>query len=318
MIKKILFLFLFLAFAGAAVFADQKTALPSQQGFISVLGEKLYYQRCGTLGRRTPIMVLHGGPGMDQSYLLPQMLELAKYRDVVFYDQRGSGKSSTQPLDPGQINMKRFVQDLEAVRKYFGFQKMILLGHSWGGGLAAEYAITYPEHVAALILIDSIPMTLKGMKVFDQDYARRVEAIQEQLDHLEHSSSFQQGNPHVVEEYYRMIFETYCFKKNDAQKITLQFSKATATNGQKIEKIFEENFFSKPYDLRPQLHQLTIPVLIIHGDQDPVPVETALETNDALTNSTLVILKNCGHFSYIEQPKKCFGAMSKFLKDNRL
>ena len=265
-----------------------------------------------------PIVVLHGGPGMDQSYLLPQMLELAKDHDVIFYDQRGSGRSAIQPLDPDQINMKRFVKDLEAVRKYFGFQKMILLGHSWGGILAAEYAIAYPQHVAGLILMDSVPMTLNGVKVFDQRCVRKLEAIQEPLHQLQSSPDFQQGDPREVEKYYRMIFKTYCFKKSDAQKITLHFSPIAAINSQKIAKIFGENFFSKPYDLRPQLHQLKIPTLIIHGTQDPVPVATAWETKDALLNSTLIILKKCGHFTYIEQPQKCFNAMRKFLKNQKL
>lgn len=107
MLKKVLFIFLLLGFTELTVLAHQKISLPLPQGFISVPGEKLYYQRCGTLGRGTPIVVLHGGPGMDQSYLLPQMLELAKDRDVVFYDQRGSDKSSKQPWNPDQINMQR-------------------------------------------------------------------------------------------------------------------------------------------------------------------------------------------------------------------
>jgi len=315
MLRKILLLLFLLGSIDGKAATEQKIASPSQQGFINVPEEKLYYQRFGSQGQGIPIIVLHGGPGMDQSYLLPQMLELAKDHEVIFYDQRGSGKSSSRPLDVEQMNMKRFVKDLEAVRKYFGFQKMILLGHSWGGILAAEYEVIYPQHVAGLILMDSVPMTLKGMKVFDQRCASKMAAIQKPLDQLEHSSAFRNGDPRAVEKQYRMIFETYCYKKSDAQKITLNFSKATTVNSQQIEKIFGENFFSKPYDLRPQLHQLSIPILIIHGDQDPVPVATALETKNALPNSTLVILKNCGHFSYIEQSKKCFEVIEKFLKN---
>lgn len=288
---------------------------PVHQGFIKVPGEELYYQQFGLPAKeKLPIVVLHGGPGMDQSYLLPQMLELTKDREVIFYDQRSSGKSSTHPFDPGQITMKRFVDDLEAVRKHFGFQKMILLGHSWGGVLAAEYAINYPNHVAGLMLLDSVPMTLSGMKVFDQKCAHQLNTIQPVLDDLKHSESFQRGDSKTVEQWYRMVFETYCVKKNDAQKITLYFSKATALNGPKIEKIIGENFYSHLYDLRPELHRLTIPVLIIHGAQDPVPVKTAEESHHAFANSKLVILNPCGHFSYVEQPKKCFEAIRNFLK----
>ncbi|HLB34670.1 MAG: hypothetical protein A3F67_10640 [Verrucomicrobia bacterium RIFCSPHIGHO2_12_FULL_41_10] len=82
----------------------------------------------------------------------------------------------------------------------------------------------------------------------------------------------------------------------------------------KIEEIFNANFLTKPYDLLPQLKTLAIPTLLIHGAEDPVPASTAQEIHKALPNSTLVILKNCGHFSYVEQPKKCFEAIRKFLK----
>jgi len=290
MIRIILFLILFLGCTDVKVLAKQKATFQLQQGFITVPGDELYYQRVGKLGQRMPIIVLHGGPGMDRSYLLPQMLELAKDHEVIFYDQRGSGKSSVGPFDPYQITMERYVQDLEAVRKYFGAEKIILLGHSWGGILAAEYEIDYSQHVAALILMDSVPMTLNGMKVFDERCARRLATIQKPLDQLQHSSELQQGDPNTVEKYYRMIFEAYCFKRSDAQKITLQFSKATATHAQRIEKIFGRNFFSKPYDLRSQLHQLGIPILLIYGDQDPVPVATAIETKNGVHLSSQLFL----------------------------
>jgi proline iminopeptidase len=316
MFKNFLLFVVLLGCASGTMFAGQKRLLASEQGFINVPGEQLYYQRFGKQAHETLIIVLHGGPGMDQSYLLPQMLELAKNQEVIFYDQRGSGKSSTHPLDACQINMKRFIEDLEAVRKYFGCDKIVLLGHSWGGLLAAEYALAYPQHIEALILLDSVPMTLNGIKVFDQQCADRLEGVKESLAQLQDSSDFQHGDPRAVEKFYSMIFQTYCAKKSDAKKITLHFSQATATNGLKIEKIFREKNFSKPYDLRSQLHQLTTPTLIIHGDQDPIPVATALETKGALPHSTLIVLKNCGHFSYLEQPKRCFREIRKFLSPN--
>ena len=191
MLKKILLALFLLGCADVKAFVDQKTVLASQQGFISVPGEQLYYQQFVSKKKDVPIIVLHGGPGMDQSYLLPQVLELAKDNEVIFYDQRGSGKSSEQPLDPSQINMKRFVQDLEAVRKYFGYGKIILLGHSWGGLLAAEYAIAYPQHVDALILLNSVPLISEGFQEFEKEYDHRTADIQKQLEQMQHSKALQ-------------------------------------------------------------------------------------------------------------------------------
>lgn len=311
-------LFFLLGCADVKVFVKQKAVVASQEGFISVPGEKLYFQKFGSPTKEPPIIVLHGGPGMDQSYLLPQMLELAKDREVIFYDQRGSGKSSEQPLDPSQINMKRFVQDLEAVRKYFGYQKIILLGHSWGGMLAAEYAIAYPQHVDALILLNSVPLTSEGFQEFGKEYARRTVDIQKQLEQMQNSKALQQADPEATAAFYRLMFSKYCFKPKDTQKITLHFTKISAVNTPKIEEIFTTTVLAKPYDLRPQLKKLTMPTLLIHGAEDPVPPATAEEIHQALPNSMLVILKNCGHFSFVEQPKECSAAIKRFFKNKNL
>jgi len=111
------------------------------------------------------------------------------------------------------------------------------------------------------------------------------------------------------------MFSKYCFKPSDAQKITLHFTKISAANTPKIEEIFTTTVLTKPYDLRPQLKKLTIPTLLIHGAEDPVPPATAEEIHQVLPNSKLVILKNCGHFSFVEQPQKCFAEIKKFLKN---
>lgn len=292
---------------------ENRSSYPLEEGFISVPGEKLYYQRLGKLGKGTPIIVIHGGPGMDQSYLLPQMLELAKDHEVIFYDQRGSGKSSTQPLDKSQLNINRFVKDLAAVRNYFGFQQVVLLGHSWGTLLAAEYAIKCPQHISKLILLNSVPLTSEGFQQFEKEYARRMTSIQKPLEQMQSSKKLQEADPEATAAFYQLMFSKYCFKPNNAEKITLHFTKISAANTSKVEEVFTKNFLTKPYDLRPQLRKLTTPTLIIHGAKDPVPLSTAEEIDQALPYSTIFILKNCGHFSYIEQQKKCFEAIRKFL-----
>ena len=81
--------------------------------FIEVDGAKLF---CRTAGEGDPLIVLHGGPGLSQDCLLPQMMQLAKNHFVIFYDQRASGQSEGA-LDPESINLDRFVEDLGSVLK---------------------------------------------------------------------------------------------------------------------------------------------------------------------------------------------------------
>ena len=91
-----------------------------ESGYVQVEQGKLYYQKFGS---GMPIIVVHGGPGaLDQSYLLPQLLTLAKDHEVIFYDQRGSGKSLETKINPSLIT-DQFVKDLEALRAHFGLAK---------------------------------------------------------------------------------------------------------------------------------------------------------------------------------------------------
>lgn len=143
-------------------------ANPNKQpnsGYVAVDQGKLFYQSVGA--GSTPIIVLHGGPGMlDSSSLMPQMLELAKNQQVIFYDQLGSGKSSETKMGTNYFTTTQFVKDLEALRRSLGFKKFIIVGHSWGGLLAMNYAIQHPEHVSGLILMSTAPADYKGQLAF--------------------------------------------------------------------------------------------------------------------------------------------------------
>lgn len=88
----------------------------------------MFYQKFGSGG--IPFVVLHGGHGLDQTYLQPQMLELAKNHEIIFYEQRGSEKSLETNFTPAQINLEQFTKYLEELRKQLKLDKFILLGHS--------------------------------------------------------------------------------------------------------------------------------------------------------------------------------------------
>jgi pimeloyl-ACP methyl ester carboxylesterase len=97
------------------------------------------------------VLVLHGGPGFTMDYLIPDLAPLIEHHTVIFYDQRGSGRS-TAPLDSFHISLGKHLADLEAVRAHFGIARLTILGHSWGGKLAAIYAAARPDRIARLIL----------------------------------------------------------------------------------------------------------------------------------------------------------------------
>lgn len=291
--------------------SSPKATIANHQGYFKSAGAKIYYQTFGNA--RSPIIILHGGPGLDQSYLLPQMSELARNYRVTFYDQGGSGKSLQTKLNPKVINVKQFIVDLEALRKHLGYNKLTLIGHSWGGLLAMNYAIKYPDNLSSLVLLNSSPASSHGFKEFMANYIKQTAKISKRLEKISATPEFKNATSTSIRKYLELLFSVYCYNSKDSKKLSLNFMPNSTRSGFKVTDIFMQTYFKNPYDLRPELKKLKTPTLIIHGDHDIVPVKLAKELNNSIPNSKLVIIENCGHFPYIEQPQEFFENLSKFL-----
>jgi proline iminopeptidase len=129
---------------------------PASTGIIPTPEVDLAYETYGAAGNATPVIVANGGPGLSHIYMLQNDVwtRLSRNRQIVFYDQRGTGKSKHIKADAAW-GMDAQVADMEAVRAKFGFQKFNLVGDSYGGLLAMAYATAHPEHIEKLILSDS-------------------------------------------------------------------------------------------------------------------------------------------------------------------
>lgn len=284
------------------------------EGYVSTIGAKIYYK---TVGSGDPIVVLHGGPGMDHRYLLSTTEPLAKKHKLIFYDQRGSGKSSTSHIDSSHINVATLVKDLEDLRKGLGHKKITLLAHSYAGFIAMHYAIRYPENVSALILMNSMPATSSGLKDTANEFLSRMKPVSGRLESIQKSQEFADGKVEVIEDFYRTIFKAYMFNESDAAKLHLRSdSSLTAINSLKIRDILFNEISSKSFDLTGSLQQLPVPTLVIHGDHDIVPEAAAEEIANAIPNSEFVVLENCGHFSCLERSREFFYIVERFLKEH--
>jgi proline iminopeptidase len=136
--------------------ATTPDSLPRWEGLVSTPDSVHLFTRVVGSGADT-IIVLHGGPGFTLDYLAADLEPLAARHTLLFYDQRGAGRS-TLVGDSAGLSAQRFVEDLEAVRAHFGLSKPTLLGHSWGVGLAALYAQRYSSTLGQLILVDGVPL----------------------------------------------------------------------------------------------------------------------------------------------------------------
>ncbi len=223
----------------------------NSQGEVEVKEGHLFYQ---TFGRGNPIIVLHGGPGLNQEYFLPQMLELAKEHQVTFYDQRGSGKSLNASVDKQTVTVEQFVEDLETLRTKLGYKKFVLLGHSWGGLLALHYALIYQKRLDALILLNPCPATGKGYQFFVKEASKRQEPFKARLEEIQNSDQFKQGDTKLTEVVIRLSFIKYFANEKDVQKLSLNFTHQSSIGGFNVYNIFSNTYLSSPYDLRKSLN----------------------------------------------------------------
>lgn len=285
-----------------------------QEGFIETHGAELFFR---TTGQGSPLIVLHGGPGFSQEILYRQMLKLADTNRVIFYDQRGCG-SSTGEITPESITVESYINDLEAIRKAFHYEKISILGYSWGGYLAMQYALAYPHHVEKMILSNSLPASSEDMALFAQEFARRTAPYQDEISEIRASQAFQDGHPDTAERLYRTICQTYLYHPEKVSLLNLRMTKTAFLNGLKVSEIFDNSVFKATYSLHNGLKNLQIPTLIIHGDTDPIPPICAKHIHESIPQSELIFMRKCGHFPPVECPEAYFTSIEDFLHGNEV
>ena len=274
-----------------------------RQGYIKVGNAKLYYR---AVGQGQPIIVLHGGPDFDHTYLLPDLDRLADSFRLVYYDQRGRGKSDRN-VQPDDISMESEIQDLESVRKYFGLESIAILGHSWGAVLALEYAIRHPGRVSHLIILNAAPVSHEDYLLLRKSRREKTPADIEELKTRVAEVKYQEGDPDTVADYYRVHFRSTIRQPKQLEQVVqclrTSFTKDGILKARAIEKgLYRETWFVENYDLIPKLKDLHIPTLVIHGDYDFVPVKCSEHIAAGMPNARFVLLNDTGHFSYIESP----------------
>src|SRR6266581_8732007 len=142
---------------------------PAVAATVELDGVRLFTRRAGD---GPPVVVLHGGPGAHHDYLLPQYDLLARGRTLLYYDQRGGGRSPVSRETP--VGWREHVADLDALRSHWALDQLTLLAYSWGGLLALLYALEHPDRVARLALVSSAPVTAAWRDEFERRFAARM------------------------------------------------------------------------------------------------------------------------------------------------
>lgn len=270
-------------------------------GVRHVRGVGLFERRIGT-GPAT--VVLHGGPGAHHDYLLPGFDRLADGRTLIYYDQRGGGRSAVDREVP--VGWTEQVADLEALRDVWGEERLALAGYSWGALLALLYALEHRERVSHLALVSPAPAWRAARELFERRLAERnaAPAIVEARRALQ-ESGLRERDPTA---YRRRLFELSVagYFANWTRSRELVPFRITGRTQDAVWQSLGD------FDLRPRLGSLRLPALVVHGEDDPIPLDTAA-TLAGLLPAPLVRLGACGHVPYVEQPEAFVAALDGFL-----
>ena len=271
------------------------------------------------IGRGQPIVVLHGGPDFDQTYLLPDMDRLADSYRLIYYDQRGRGKS-TAGVRPEDVTLASDVDDVDKVREHFKLATTAVLGHSWGTTLALEYALRHPARVSHLVLMNPAPASTTDFKQFRKERIEKLGADLDRLKAARATDGYKAGDPESVAAYYRIHFKQALARKEDYERLMALF-RPSFTSSEAIlkardveDRLMAETWSRDGYDLLPKLRSLTIPTLVIWGDHDFIPFFNAEHIAAAVPGARLVTMKECGHFAYLECPAPVRQEIDRFFR----
>jgi len=256
---------------------------------VRVPGADLFVRR---IGSGPPVVVLHGGPGADHEYLRPGFDALADGRELLYYDQRGGGRSPVpRDVPVGWIEQ---VADLEALRRHWGLERLTVAGYSWGGLLALLYALEHPGRVGRLALVSPAPTWRGARELFEATFARRNmdPAFQEERRRLRESGLRERDPAEFQQRIFELSVAAYFFDPSRARELT-PFRVVARTQQEVWHSLGD-------YDLRPRLPALAgTPTLVLHGEDDPIPIEAA-RTAAELLGAEFHGLPRCGHVPYVE------------------
>jgi len=236
-----------------------------------------------------PLLVLHGGPGSAHDALEGLAALSDQGRRVVFYDQLGSGESD-RPDDPSLWTVETFIDQLRSVRDGLGLDEIHLVGSSWGGMLAVEYALTQPDGLASLVL-NSTPTSAPR-------WADETARLAEGLDEGE--------------------FRRRYICRLDPEPEVLQ--RARAKFGKQVyETMWGPNEFTvtgtlQDWDVIARLGEIRVPTLITSGRYDECTPALVEPLHEGIAGSEWIIFEDSAHMPYLEEPERYLRVVGEFLE----
>ena len=278
----------------------------TDQFFTTSDGARLFTRMLGQNETKTPVIVLHGAPGAHTHAAAEAGYGfLQTDRRVLVFDARGSGVSD----DLGPLNHARWAEDVEELRIGFGFDKLILAAHSFGGFVALQYAINYKSRVAALILEDTSAESVSIVRCVEHF----IKAAPAHIDRLR-LRRMVTGTLHDEEDFVGSMLDLATLTASTASKASPPVGShgALRLRTKTHNCAFRDDF--PDYDIRSRLHEIRCPSFVAVGALDPVmPVECGKELAANIPDAELVMFPRSGHNPSVEESAAFRAEVLRFL-----
>jgi len=283
-----------------------------EEGFVEVTGGRVWYARSGPPGR-TPLLVLHGGPGAASYYVEPLAEAIAEHRPTVWYDQLGCGRSD-KPDDPSLWTVERSIEELDQVRQALGLERCHLLGQSWGGWLAIDYMCRGPQGIEGLVLAS----TSASIPQFVAEARRLIEELPEpaRTALIELGARGEYDSPAYLEatkEFYRRhlcrldpVPEAMAktVQELDGNQVYLTMNGPTE---------FDVIGLLRDWDRSGDLHRIAAPTLVTCGRYDEITPACSETIRAGIAGARMVVFEHSAHCAHLEEPELYARTVEDFL-----
>lgn len=287
--------------------------MSDSSGFIDVPGGRVWHRVAGIDAGGTPLLLLHGGPGAGHDGFEP-LEALADERPVVFYDQLGCGKSDI-PDDASLWQVARFVDEVAAVRAALGFERMHLLGSSWGGWLAIEYAVANGRGLASLVLSSTSASSRQFLEGARRLLTEMPDSIGETVERLE--AEGKTDSPEYLQACMAFYKQHLC--RLDPWPDPMLRSGANVAASATYRTMWGPSEFTctgvlKDWDRESDLRRIAVPTLVTRGGYDEMSQDCANTLVAGISPAELHVFENSSHTAHLEETSAYLGVVRDFLR----
>ena len=288
-----------------------------REGYVTTSDSaRLFYRVLGRGG--DTIIAIHGGPGVDLESIAGDFAPLAARHTVIFYDQRGAGRSEL-PADTSRLAVDRQIEDLDDVRRHFDIERATLVAHSYGPLLAASYALAHPTNVRRMVFFGPVPPRRGDFwQRFGANISTRMDSasrvrLRDAGRRLSDSTADARG---ACRDYWAIAMRPRLAEPDRTLPLIKSDLCASDPKGIRYGLSTTNRVVMASYgdwDLRERLRRLDVPTLLVHGEQEAIPMDLVEEWVTSLPRAELFRVPRAAHFTYAERPELVWTRVERFL-----